>query len=87
MMRRLNPMVVPLNDMRGWKAFIEPCVNSDTLRSKAQLAGLALVGVRSDAEIFIAEDPLHPGDRTLWWAVLRGCTVATPDFSSYAEVI
>lgn len=70
----------PLQDLNGKKIF---CSETHVQQLSEAINSLQLDVVdRTEADVYVAEDPTNPGQRTSWSAALRGGCVAVPRFIS-----
>ena len=75
----LNPKPPTCADLRTTDVFIELSVASDDLTSKVRQCGLHIVKQREHADLFLAENAMRPGARSLVWAKCMGRYIATPE--------
>jgi hypothetical protein len=74
----LMPVLPTFEDMKTWHVHIEKdCLSAD-LKRVFDDNGIAITEKREKADLFVAVDPTDPGQRTKWWAVVKGAFVVAP---------
>jgi hypothetical protein len=74
----LHPALPSLVDMATWHIFVDTdCMTSD-LKKLLEDSSIAITEKREKADIFVVQDPSDPGQRTKWWAIIKGSFLVTP---------
>ncbi len=73
-----------LNLRRNHVFIADDISNRDALVALLQRKRAIVTGERTVADIFIAQDPIRPGQRSLWSLLLRGGFALTPEYITSA---
>ena len=76
-----NNQVRAAVNMQGWSVHVDQATVTDALSSQIALQQLIKRPDMSvQVELFIQNDPAHPGQRVQWVAALTGALIAVPEF-------